>query len=53
LVRGNEEEAMTEPRSHPALSEDQRDPDAGADPDDLPARAPDDNPDDLTVDGTE
>ncbi len=41
---------MTEPRSHPALSEEQRDPGAG--PDDIeqvPADAPDDNPDDLTV----
>jgi hypothetical protein len=41
--------AMTEPRSHPALSEDQRDPDGGDAPDDLPAGEPDDNPDDLTV----
>ncbi|MEG8041150.1 hypothetical protein QP166_18090 [Sphingomonas sp. LR60] len=43
---------MTEPRSHPALSEDQRDPDGtdGTDaPDALPASEPDDNPDDLTV----
>ncbi len=42
---------MTEPRSHPALSEEQRDPDAGADLDELPASAPEDNPDDLTIEG--
>ncbi|WP_268795811.1 hypothetical protein [Sphingomonas sp. Leaf231] len=44
---------MTEPRSHPALSEEQRDADVGADADELPAGAPDDNPDDLTIPGEE
>ncbi|WP_294196633.1 hypothetical protein [uncultured Sphingomonas sp.] len=44
---------MTEPRSHPALTEEQRDPDSGGDPDELPAGEPEDNPDDLTVGGEE
>ncbi|WP_193752986.1 hypothetical protein [Sphingomonas endophytica] len=43
---------MTEPRSHPALSEEQRDPDAGHDDvEQVPAGEPEDNPDDLTVSG--
>ena len=44
---------MTDPGTNPALNEDQRDPDGSDAPDDLPAGAPEDNPDDLTVGGEE